>query len=178
MRAFARGLLIRLWRQRFPQIRLLVIIAILTASTVSTHAADWTGVFSSDWFLSGNWTADFPRQTTDGNINTVTPNSTMVASPGAQARNLAVGQNAIGMLVIENGGTLADSFGTVGNLPGSCGTVIILVGRRTMGRSSQRPTALDGMSSKQGDDRDSESEDRSARNSATLPLPVCHGCLH
>ena len=86
---------------------------------------DWTGRFSSDWFLSGNWTAGFPRQTTDGKINTVTPNSTVIASPGAQAQNLSVGQTGTGMLVIQNGGTLADCFGTVGNLPGGQGTVTV-----------------------------------------------------
>src|ERR1700736_2133767 len=68
--------------------RLLAAIALFIASTVSTHAqTNWTGQFSSNWFLSGNWDAGFPRQTTDANINTVTPNSTVVASPGALARN-------------------------------------------------------------------------------------------
>src|SRR4029077_12590219 len=79
--------------------RLLATIALFIASTVSTHAqTNWTGRFSSDWFLSGNWDAGFPRQTTDGNINTVTPNSTVVASPGAAARNLVIGPNGTGML--------------------------------------------------------------------------------
>ena len=62
----------------------LATIALLAASTVSTRAQTaWTGQFSSNWFLSGNWTAGFPRQTTDANINTVTPNSTVITSPGA-----------------------------------------------------------------------------------------------
>jgi T5SS/PEP-CTERM-associated repeat protein len=98
----------------------------LLAATSSTHAqTNWTGQFSSNWFLSGNWDAGFPRQTTDANINTVTPNSTVLADPGALARNLAVGQNGTGMLTIQTGGTLADSFGTVGNLPGGLGTVMV-----------------------------------------------------
>jgi hypothetical protein len=85
---------------------LLAIIALFTASTVSTHAqTDWTGRFSSNWFLSGNWDAGIPMQTTDGNINTVTPNSTVVASPGAAARNLDIGSNGTGMLTIQTGGT-------------------------------------------------------------------------
>jgi T5SS/PEP-CTERM-associated repeat protein len=101
-------------------------IALFVASTVSTHAqTHWTGQFSSNWFLSGNWDAGFPRQTTDGNIDTVTPNSTVIADPGAFARNLTVGQSGTGMLTIQTGGTLADSFGTVGNLPGSQGTVTV-----------------------------------------------------
>ena len=102
----------------------LAIIALFATSTVSTYAqTNWTGRFSSNWFLSGNWDAGFPRQTTDGDINTVTPNSTVIASPGALARNLSVGQNGTGMLTIQAGGTLADSFGTVGDLPGGLGTV-------------------------------------------------------
>jgi outer membrane autotransporter protein len=106
--------------------RLLAAIALFIASTVSTHAqTNWTGQSSSNWFLSGNWDAGFPRQTTDGNINTVTPNATVISDPGALARNLTVGANGTGMLTIQSGGTLADSFGTVGNLPGGVGTVTV-----------------------------------------------------
>jgi T5SS/PEP-CTERM-associated repeat protein len=99
----------------------------LIAATSSTHAqTNWIGI-SSDWFFFGNWIGGVPGQTTDANINTVTPNSTVVADPGvlAQAQNLAVGQNGTGMLTIKTGGTLADSFATVGNLPGGLGTVTV-----------------------------------------------------
>ena len=106
--------------------RSLATIALFATSTVSTYAqTNWTGQFSPNWFLSGNWDAGFPRQTTDGNINTVTPNATMIADPGAAARNLSVGQNGTGTLTIQNGGTLADSFGTVGDLPGGVGSVTV-----------------------------------------------------
>ena len=105
---------------------MLATIALFATSTVSTYAqTNWTGQFSSNWFLSGNWDANFPRQTTDANINTVTPNATVIADPGAAARNLSVGQNGTGTLTIQNGGTLADSFGTVGDLPGGLGTVTV-----------------------------------------------------
>src|SRR3954468_24358162 len=100
----------------------------LLAATSSTHAQNnWTGQFSSNWFLNGNWIGGVPGQTTDANINTVTPNSTVVATPGAlaQAQNLAVGENGTGILTIQTGGTLADSFGAVGNLPGGLGTVTV-----------------------------------------------------
>jgi T5SS/PEP-CTERM-associated repeat protein len=100
--------------------------AALLAATSSTHAqTNWTGLVSSNWFLSGNWDAGFPRQTDDANINTVTRNSTVLADPGALARNLSVGSNGTGALTIQAGGTLADSFGTVGNLPGGLGTVTV-----------------------------------------------------
>ena len=78
-------------------------------------------VFECNWdsFLS-------PRQTDDANINTVTPNSTVIASPGAEARNLDVGVNGTGLLAIQNGGTLIDfGLGFVGNLPGGLGTVTV-----------------------------------------------------
>src|SRR5579864_7769922 len=80
--------------------RLLTAIALFAVSTVSTHAQTrtWTGRLSSEWFSTGNWDSTFPRQTDDANINTVTPNATVVASPGAQARNLSVGPNGTGML--------------------------------------------------------------------------------
>ena len=102
--------------------------AFLTASTVSTHAQtrDWTGTVSSDWFQGDNWNpALFPRQTDDANIDTVTPNATVISTPGALAKNLTVGANGTGMLTIQSGGTLADSFGTIGNLPGGVGTVTV-----------------------------------------------------
>ena len=106
--------------------RLLTALALLAVTTVSSHAqSTWTGQLSSNWFLSGNWIGGFPRQTIDGDINTVTPNAPVLSDPGAQARNLTVGANGTGMLTIQNGGTLADSSGAIGNLPGGVGTVIV-----------------------------------------------------
>jgi hypothetical protein len=93
-------------------LRATAVAAALLAATSSTRAqSNWTGQFSSNWFLSGNWLGGFPRQTDDANINTVTPNSTAVSDSGALARNLAFGQNGIGMLTIQTGGTLADLSG-------------------------------------------------------------------
>ena len=70
-------------RGQFGSSTALVTIALLAASTVPTRAqtTDWTGQFSSEWFLSGNWIGGFPRQTTDANIDTVTPNSTLITTP-------------------------------------------------------------------------------------------------
>ena len=62
---------------------------------------------------------------TDANINTVTPNSTEIRGGGAMALNLTVGANGTGMLVIQNGGTLTDIGGFIGNLPGGIGTVTV-----------------------------------------------------
>ena len=55
----------------------------------------------------------------------MTPNSTVVAIPGALARNLDVGPNGTGTLTIQTGGTFANSSGTVGNLLGGVGTVTV-----------------------------------------------------
>ena len=107
---------------------LLAAIALVAASTVSTNAqTNWTGQVSTNWFLNPNWdTFLSPRQTDDANINTVAPNSTVIASPGAEARNLDVGVNGTGLLAIQNGGTLIDfGLGFVGNLPGGQGTVTV-----------------------------------------------------
>ena len=107
---------------------LLVTIALFAASTVPTHAqTDWTGQFSSNWFLGGNWdNLTVPRQTDNVNINTVAPNATVISGgPGAIARNLIVGANGTGMLTIQAGGTLVDQFGTIGNLPSGVGTVMV-----------------------------------------------------
>src|SRR6185369_14769408 len=104
---------------RFVRSTLLATIALPAASMVPAHAqSDWTGQFTSNWFLAGNWIGGFPRQTDDGIINTVTPNSTVLSDLGALARNLEVGPNGTGRLTIQTGGTLADSSGTVGDLPG------------------------------------------------------------
>ena len=93
---------------------------------VPAHAqSDWTGLVSPNWSLSGNWIGGIPIQTRDAEINTVTPNATVLSNAGNLARNLTVGANGTGELTIQNGGTLANSFGTVGDLPGGVGTVTI-----------------------------------------------------
>ena len=101
-------------------------IALFAASTVSTYAqTNWTGAFSNGWFNALNWTAGVPSTFSSVNIDTVTPNSTEIRGAGAIAQNLAVGQNGTGLLTIRIGGTLTNSFGVIGNLPGSTGTVIV-----------------------------------------------------
>jgi outer membrane autotransporter protein len=111
---------------RFVSSRLLATIAIFAVSVVSTHAqTNWTGTVSSDWFTAGNWNAGVPAAGTIANINTVTPNPTVVGTAGAAALNLAVGQSGTGMLTILGGGTLTNTLGAVGNGPGSQGTVTV-----------------------------------------------------
>ncbi len=105
---------------------LLAAIALVAASAVPTHAqTNWTGANSNGWFNPLNWNAGVPNALTSANIDTVTPNSTEVRGAGASALNLSVGQSGTGMLVITNGGTLSDVFGTIGNLSGALGTVTV-----------------------------------------------------
>ena len=80
--------------------------------------------FSTDWFLIAIGTRVFPRSTS-ATIDRVTPNPTEIASPGATAQNLFVGQAGTGMLTIQTAGTLINLTGTVGSLPGSNGTVTV-----------------------------------------------------
>jgi T5SS/PEP-CTERM-associated repeat protein len=106
---------------------LLATIALLAASTVSAHAqSNWTGTISNGWFNPLNWSPfGVPGVATNANIDTVTPNSTEIMGASATALNLAVGQNGTGRLVIQNGGTMTNIGGFIGNLPGSQGTVTV-----------------------------------------------------
>ena len=101
--------------------------AALLAATSSTHAqTNWIGATSSDWFTARNWSAGVPTAGTNAIINTVSPNPTVVASPGVEALNLTVGQNGTGELTIQSGGTVNTmSLGAVGNLAGSQGMVTV-----------------------------------------------------
>ena len=47
------------------------------------------------------------------------------AGGGASTQNLIVGQSGVGTLAVQNGGTLTDFGGFVGNLPGSQGTATV-----------------------------------------------------
>src|SRR3954463_10820511 len=107
--------------------KVLPTLAVFVASTVPTSAqtTNWGGAISPDWFVGDNWLNGLPRRTFDVNINTGTPNATVVASPGAEANNLSVGQNGTGMLTTQSGGTLLNEVGAIGNLPGGVGSVTV-----------------------------------------------------
>ena len=107
--------------------RLLAISVLFAASMVSAHAqTDWTGANSSDWFIPGNWTAGVPTAGTSANIDTESLHPTVVETPGGRALNLSI--DGTGMLAIQNGGTVTDFGGFVGNLPGSQGTATVSAG--------------------------------------------------
>ena len=102
-----------------------VAAALLAAASSSRAQTNWTGTISSDWFTAGNWNAGIPTSATSANIDTATPNATVVGAAGATVQNLAVGLVGTGILTIQNGGTVSNVFGAVGNLAGSNGMVIV-----------------------------------------------------
>jgi T5SS/PEP-CTERM-associated repeat protein/autotransporter-associated beta strand protein len=101
-----------------------VAAALLAATSPTRAQTNWIGT-TTDWFTAGNWSAGVPTAVTSAIINTVSPNPTVVATPGGTALNLAVGQNGTGRLTIQSGGTVTDVLGTVGNLGGSQGAVTV-----------------------------------------------------
>jgi hypothetical protein len=94
---------------------MIAVVAALVAATSAHAQTNWTGTVSSDWFIAGNWNAGVPTGATNANIDTVTPNPTVVAAPNATAQNLAVGQVGTGVLTIQTGGTVSNVSGAVGN---------------------------------------------------------------
>ena len=99
--------------------------ALLAAASSSRAQTDWTGTISSDWFTAGNWNAGVPTSATSANIDSATPNATVVGAAGATVQNLAVGLVGTGILTIQNGGTVSNVLGAVGNLAGSNGMVTV-----------------------------------------------------
>ena len=88
----------------------------------------WNGATSSNWFDPGNWTpGTVPDATNVANINTLSPNPTVISGAGANGLTDFVGRNAgdVGSLEIINGGTLSDSQGPVGRFAGAIGTVTV-----------------------------------------------------
>lgn len=100
---------------RTPLLTTTAVMALLSASTVSTRAqTNWTGATSNDWFTAANWTAGVPvLGGSDANINVTLPNATVVGVPGAVAQRLVVGRTGVGNLTIQNGGTLLTFTGGV-----------------------------------------------------------------
>ena len=99
--------------------------AVLAAATPSRAAEFWTGAASTDWFSAGNWSAGVPTNSTSTRIDTVTPNATVVGAAGAQATGLRVGVSGTGALTIQNGGTVNNTLGIIGDQAGSAGTATV-----------------------------------------------------
>jgi T5SS/PEP-CTERM-associated repeat protein/autotransporter-associated beta strand protein len=102
----------------------MVALGLVLATSTPSRATDWTGANSTDWFAAGNWSAGVPTSAVDANIDTSTPNATVVGATGAQANTLFVGNSGTGALTIRNGGTVSDFTGYLGNA-GSTGTATV-----------------------------------------------------
>ncbi|MCC8956343.1 autotransporter domain-containing protein [Bradyrhizobium sp. Pear77] len=100
------------------------LIVLCAASGPALAQTVWTGTTSSDWFTPGNWNNGVPTAGTDAKLDTVTPNPTVIGTPGAATTNLQVGLSSTGQLTI-GGGTLASSTGTLGLSSGSQGAVTV-----------------------------------------------------
>ena len=97
----------------------------LATTTPSRAVEFWNGSASTDWFNAGNWAAIVPNNTTSTRIDTVTPNATVIGAAGAQATGLRVGVAATGALTIQNGGTVNNTLGIIGDNAGSTGTATV-----------------------------------------------------
>src|SRR5207247_2225226 len=102
-----------------------VALGTVLASATPSRAVDWTGTTSSDWFNAGNWSGGVPTNATSTRIDTVAPNATVVGAAGAQSTDLKVGVSATGALTIQNGGTMNNTLGIIGDNAGSVGTATV-----------------------------------------------------
>ena len=100
-------------------------IALGHASPAGAQTA-WTGANSDNWFDPGNWTAGLPDNVTDAEIDNIATNAPAVFAIGANARDLTVGNSAVGSLVVENGGVLLTTTGHLGRGLGSTGAVTVV----------------------------------------------------
>jgi T5SS/PEP-CTERM-associated repeat protein len=125
--AFTRGLTARGRLLRTALLGTTALVALGAALAPSpSHAADWTGANSTDWFDPGNWSGGVPTNATGALINTVTPNPTVVDGAAAQAQGMQVGQSGNGILTIQNGGTLSSGSDTfIGYNAGVTGAVTV-----------------------------------------------------
>lgn len=101
------------------------LIVLCAASDPAFAQTSWSGTTSTDWFTPGNWSNGVPAAGNDAKLDTVTPNPTVIGSPGATTTNLQVGLSSVGQLTINGGGTLASSTGVLGVSSGAQGTVVV-----------------------------------------------------
>lgn len=101
-------------------------LGLALVATTPSHASQWNGSVSTDWFVPANWNGGVPTNADQAIMDQVAPNPTVVGAPGAQAQEVFVGNNSIGVLTILNGGTLTSStFTVIGNGATANGTVTV-----------------------------------------------------
>ncbi|BCW87530.1 hypothetical protein sos41_06600 [Alphaproteobacteria bacterium SO-S41] len=99
-------------------------LGIVAASPAA--AGVWTGGTSSNWYTPGNWTGGVPNAGTDADIDTVSPNPTVISGLSAFANALNLGKTAggIGDLTVA-GGSLTTFVSRLGDVAGSKGTITV-----------------------------------------------------
>jgi T5SS/PEP-CTERM-associated repeat protein/autotransporter-associated beta strand protein len=123
----------------------------VVAGPTASHAADWTGANSTDWFDAANWSTNaVPIAADDVIINTIAPNPTAISgaavsnvgriasavgstgqvtvgagSSWTNSSSLIVGDLGTGTLVIQNGGQVTNTSGSIGSDAGSTGQVTV-----------------------------------------------------
>ena len=106
---------------------------------------NWTGATSTNWFTGSNWNTGVAPTTGDRvNLNTVTPNPTVVSGGAAIGDILEVGLSATGSLTIQNNGTLTITGADIGNDVGSQGTATITGAGSTWSNSSLLSVGTNG----------------------------------
>ncbi|MDF2618656.1 MAG: outer rane autotransporter barrel domain protein [Xanthobacteraceae bacterium] len=100
------------------------VIALAYASPVSAQTL-WTGTNSNNWFDPGNWSAGLPNNVTDAEVDNIAINAPAVFAIGANARDLTIGNSAVGTLVVQGAGVLLTTNGYIGRGLGSTGTVTV-----------------------------------------------------
>lgn len=105
------------------------ILLFLLGFSVSSAALadDWDGELSADWFVKENWLGDeLPLAGAAVNIDRIDPWPTIVNGDATPLLGrLNVGKDAMGSLTIENGGTVTNTLGVIGDESTSNGTVTV-----------------------------------------------------
>lgn len=118
------GILMGLGRGRHSGAALLTgtALSVLCFSLPAFGDSVWTGGASSDWFDPGNWSSGVPTSGDFANIDTDTPNATVVDRSTADTGMVAIGYYGTGALTVVDGGTLASSVGYIALAAGSKGS--------------------------------------------------------
>jgi T5SS/PEP-CTERM-associated repeat protein len=104
----------------------------LTSLTISTtsHATNWTGANSTDWFTQGNWTFGVPNVAASAELVTMTPNPTVIAGNAAFAASTRISFGLPASLTITGPtASLTTTFGTAVGFIGT-GSLTVANGAR------------------------------------------------
>ncbi|MEO8317881.1 MAG: autotransporter domain-containing protein [Bradyrhizobium sp.] len=114
------------WLRRNLRTTFVVTLGAICATATPSRAVEfWSGAASTDWFDAANWLAAVPTNSTSTRIDTVTPNATVIGAAGALSTGLRVGVSGTGTLTIQNGGTVNNTLGIIGDQAGSTGTATV-----------------------------------------------------